>query len=160
MKTTQGPFLVQTDTVISEKKIRFTDGHQRTQGKNPLTYYIQVTDKLNHITKKGHQTHALVVISTDCISRHISNYQLNTTMEGPFLFFTRLCGLGLWCLTPLSTISWQSVLLVEETGVPWENQLPAASNKTVWQVMIKTKPYLLSLFLHRHIQQSQNTMAF
>ena len=104
METTQGPFLVQTDTVISEKKIRFTDGHQRTQGKNPLTYYIQVTDKLNHITKKGHQTHALVVIGTDCISRRISNYQLNITMEGPFLFFTRLCGLGLWCLTPLSTI--------------------------------------------------------
>jgi hypothetical protein len=28
---------------------------------------------------------------------------------------------GLWCLTPLSTISvisWRSVLLVEETGVP------------------------------------------
>jgi len=32
---------------------------------------------------------------------------------------------GLWCLTPLSTICllylWQSVLLVEETGVPGEN---------------------------------------
>jgi hypothetical protein len=34
-------------------------------------------------------------------------------------------GLDLWCLTPLlntvSVISWQSVLLVEETGVPGEN---------------------------------------
>ena len=34
---------------------------------------------------------------------------------------------GLWCLMPLSTIpgisvlSWRSVLLVEETGVPGEN---------------------------------------
>jgi hypothetical protein len=33
---------------------------------------------------------------------------------------------SLWCLTPLSTIfqsviSWQSVLLVEKTGVPGEN---------------------------------------
>jgi hypothetical protein len=31
---------------------------------------------------------------------------------------------GLWCFTPLSTlsvISWWSVLLVEETGVPGEN---------------------------------------
>jgi hypothetical protein len=26
--------------------------------------------------------------------------------------------LGLWCLTPLSTISWRSVLLVEKTKVP------------------------------------------
>jgi hypothetical protein len=30
-------------------------------------------------------------------------------------------GLVLWCLTPLSTvISWRSILLVEETGVPRE----------------------------------------
>jgi len=41
-------------------------------------------------------------------------------------------GVGLWCLTPLSTlftcsvISWRLVLLVEETGVPRENHLPAA----------------------------------
>ena len=38
-------------------------------------------------------------------------------------FFVR--GGGLWCLPPLSinnisVISWQSVLLVEETGVPGE----------------------------------------
>jgi hypothetical protein len=39
--------------------------------------------------------------------------------------------LGLWCLTPLSTIFqlW-SVLLVEETGVPAENHRPASSH---WQ---------------------------
>jgi hypothetical protein len=30
-------------------------------------------------------------------------------------------GLGLWCLMPLSVISWRSVLLVEETKVPGEN---------------------------------------
>jgi len=36
METTQRPFLVQTDRVISEKKIRFTDGHQRTQEKKPI----------------------------------------------------------------------------------------------------------------------------
>ena len=37
---------------------------------------------------------------------------------------------GLWCLTPLLTIfqlSWQSVLLVEEVGVPRENHRPATS---------------------------------
>ena len=40
--------------------------------------------------------------------------------------------LGLLCLTPLSTISvisWQSVLLVEETGVPGENNRPTAKNE-------------------------------
>jgi len=42
--------------------------------------------------------------------------------------------LGIWCLTPLSTIfqlyriSWQSVLLVEETGVLGENRRPVASH--------------------------------
>ena len=38
---------------------------------------------------------------------------------------------GLWCLTPLSTISvisWQTVLLVEETGVPREIHRPVASH--------------------------------
>ena len=33
-------------------------------------------------------------------------------------------GRGLWCLMPLSAISWQSVLLVEETGVCRENHQP------------------------------------
>jgi hypothetical protein len=31
-------------------------------------------------------------------------------------------GLILWCLTPLSTISWRSVLLMEETGKHWRIQ--------------------------------------
>ena len=31
---------------------------------------------------------------------------------------SEVIGLGLWCLTPLSTISWRPVLLVEEIGVP------------------------------------------
>ena len=39
---------------------------------------------------------------------------------------------GLWCLTPLfdniSAISWQLVLLVEETRVPGENHRPATSH--------------------------------
>ena len=39
---------------------------------------------------------------------------------------------GLWCLNAtfnnISVISWRSVLLVEETGVPGENHQPAASH--------------------------------
>ena len=45
-------------------------------------------------------------------------------------------GLVLWCWTLLfnniSAISWQSVLLVEETGVPEENHRPVASH---WQTL-------------------------
>jgi hypothetical protein len=42
-------------------------------------------------------------------------------------------GLGLWSLTPLSTIfqlyrTWWSVLLVGEIGVPGENHQPVASH--------------------------------
>jgi len=44
--------------------------------------------------------------------------------------------LGLWCLTPLfnniSIISWRSVLLAEETGVPRENHRPVVSH---WQTL-------------------------
>ena len=32
----------------------------------------------------------------------------------------------------ISVISWRSVLLVEETGVPWENHRPAASYWQTW----------------------------
>jgi hypothetical protein len=41
---------------------------------------------------------------------------------------------GLWCLTPLLTIfqSYRSVLLVKETGVPWENHWPVAND---WQIL-------------------------
>jgi hypothetical protein len=37
---------------------------------------------------------------------------------------------GFWYLTPLSTtvISWQSVLMVEETGVLGENHRPVANH--------------------------------
>jgi hypothetical protein len=41
-------------------------------------------------------------------------------------------GLGLWSLTPLSTISWRSVLLVEEIRVPGENNRPVARH---WQTL-------------------------
>jgi hypothetical protein len=37
-------------------------------------------------------------------------------------------GAWLWCLRPLSTISWRSVLLVEETGMPGVNHRPVASD--------------------------------
>ena len=41
--------------------------------------------------------------------------------------------LGLWCLTPLSTLFqlYRSVLLVEETGGPGENDRPTRSKKQI-----------------------------
>ena len=40
-------------------------------------------------------------------------------------------GLGLWCVNAtfnnIAATSWQSVLLVEETGVPGENSRPVSS---------------------------------
>ena len=45
-------------------------------------------------------------------------------------------GLGLWCFITffnnISVISWQSVLLVEENGIPEENHRPVASH---WQTL-------------------------
>jgi hypothetical protein len=35
---------------------------------------------------------------------------------------------NVWSLMPLSAISWRSVLVVEEAGVPGENHQPSASN--------------------------------
>ena len=54
-------------------------------------------------------------------------------MKDPNWFFLRLVG---WFMVfsvtfnNISVISWRSVLLVEETGIPGENQRPAASH---WQ---------------------------
>ena len=49
--------------------------------------------------------------------------------HGPFQqCYFGLVWYGLWCLMPLSTISWQAVLLVEETRVPRENHRPVTSH--------------------------------
>ena len=39
---------------------------------------------------------------------------------------------GFWCVTPILAILWQSVLLVEETGVPGENYRAVVS---YWQTL-------------------------
>jgi hypothetical protein len=36
----------------------------------------------------------------------------------------------------ISVISWRSVLLVEETGVPWENNRPVASHWQTYHIML------------------------
>ena len=54
---------------------------------------------------------------------NVNNIELNQIIG-----INNTIGLGLWCLTPLSTILWRSILLVEKTGVPRENHRPAASH--------------------------------
>jgi hypothetical protein len=69
----------------------------------------------------------------------------------------QLYGFDLWCLMPLSAmhffcisvISWRSVLLVEETGVPRENHRPMASH---WQALshnvVSSTPHLSGIHTH------------
>jgi hypothetical protein len=45
--------------------------------------------------------------------------------------------INFWCLTPLSTISWRPVLVVDEARVSGENLRPWASNKSVKGVSLK-----------------------
>jgi len=65
--------------------------------------------------------------------------------------------IGFWCLMPLiSVISWQSVLLVEETRVRGENHWPAASH---WQTLslnvVSSTPHLRAGFIHFFVEQNQ-----
>ena len=102
----------------------------------------------------------------------ISQPSINTIHSGhfsglprPIYFEVSIKSLGIilivwWCLTPLSTIvqlyQWRSVLLVEETGVPGENQRLVTSN---WQTrshnvlhlaLIEVRTHSISGWLHRY----------
>ena len=49
----------------------------------------------------------------------------------------------------ISVISWRSVLLVEETRVPWENHWPAASHwQTLLHNVVKSVPCLSEIQTH------------
>ena len=105
----------------------------------------QVIDKLDHImlywvhlTWTGFEL-TLVVIGTDCIGSRKSNYHMiTTTTIWQCNNFTRDVNIYFNCVkvglvwfivlnatfNNISVISWQSVLLVGETGVPGENHRP------------------------------------
>ena len=73
----------------------------------------------------------------------------------PYTFITRV---GLYCLfvclmvfnatfINISGISWRSVLLVEETGGPWENHWPVASH---WQTLSQNVVHLAMIEIRTH----------
>ena len=60
---------------------------------------------------------------------------------------------GLWCFNATSNnilpISWWSVFLVEETGVPWENHRPATSHwQTLSHIVVLSTPHLSGVWIH------------
>jgi hypothetical protein len=65
-------------------------------------------------------------------SREIKHYAVITFVSNMTQVLDLAHGLGLWCYNAtfnnISVISWWSVLLVEETGVPGENHQPVASH--------------------------------
>jgi len=60
----------------------------------------------------------------------------------------------------ISAISWQSVLLVEETGVPGENHRPVLSHRQIVQTVPDTSKSYVRCLLHDATQvQSQIKMV-
>jgi len=100
------------------------------------TDQLQDTDKLDHImlyrvrlVESGFDLTTLRVIRTNWIGSCKSNYHTITTTTYSIhtniaFHFHFIFGV----LTPLSAISWRSVLVVEEAGVPGENHQSWASN--------------------------------
>ena len=66
-------------------------------------------------------------------SSFIDNIPYTTAMVSDYLYCNGLIDwLILWCFNDISAISWWSILLEEETGVPGGNHRPAASH---WQTL-------------------------
>jgi hypothetical protein len=118
-----------------------------------ITDLSQVTDKLDHIML--YQVHqftsrwtefeltTLLVINTDCTSSCISNYPaINCIIAAINCIIAAMQHLRVWAKTSwlgnqdnvfecndiFSIISWRSVLLLQETRVPGENNWPVASH--------------------------------
>ena len=96
-----------------------TTGLPQVNGKS---YHMKLYQA--HLSVDKNPTHNLIVMSTDCLVRCKYNYQ---TVRGINAVGVRvmMCNVT---FNNISAISWRSVLLVEETGVPGENYRPAASH--------------------------------
>jgi hypothetical protein len=124
-------FKIQSSVIKQSIQVRSLfkiHGHQSSNSQFKSEHYLKST-------VISHQT----VNSSQIIIQNSQSSVIIQPIISSFLFFIKsFRGLGLWCLTPLnsfnniSVISWQSVLLVEETGVPGENHQPVAS---YWQTL-------------------------
>ena len=88
-----------------------------------------------------------------CLIKRLVNERNNTQNKRCRSIRMCIIRLGSWCLTPLSTIfhiiSWRSVLLMEETGVPGENHQPAASHRqSLSHNVVLRKPRLSGIKTH------------
>ena len=89
---------------------------------------------LGVLTSLHHKHHVVIFIGTILyLKNKISRFIMKTRkLYTPLSVLGDICGFGLWCLMPLSTIFqlyilW-SVLLVEETGVPGEKHRSVSSH--------------------------------
>jgi hypothetical protein len=51
----------------------------------------------------------------------------------------------------ISVKSWRSVLLVEETGVPWENHWPVVSHWQTWSHNVSSRPHLIGIWTTHNV---------
>ena len=98
---------------------------------------------------------------------YFQNYIVNLVILNLYNLFPWILKVKIWCIritcyldiptdnldtfNNISVISWQSVLLVEETGVPGENHWPAASH---WQTLshnVVSSPAHLSWIWTRNV---------
>jgi len=75
------------------------------------------------------------------------NIEANANTKPKELMIAKELGLGLWCLTPLSTIFQLYIVMVSftggrTTGVPWENHRPAVSHRhTLSHNVVSSRPH-------------------
>ena len=110
---------------FEEISIFSNSGHLKCHKKSKIGYSLKYPVSFSY-------TISIIFLSK------INNLSFRNLFESLPVFISSVSALlfcvGLWCLTPLSTIfqipsiSWRSLLLVEETGVPGKNHRPAASH--------------------------------
>jgi hypothetical protein len=115
-------------------KVRNSDTEKHTNIKHFIHLYMFKTNKIISII--------ILLPSHIWLMRH---RQYKDQISFILVYFSWLIFL---CLTPLSAISWQPVLVVEEAGASGENHRPWDDLFSLWQIAIfKMADHLISLML-------------